>query len=180
MNNWFQTLRKTRRVARRCRFVATLEALDPRCLLDAGAAYAQVALVSDIQGLAPNLDPNLQNPWGFSETPDGQFRVSDNASGLATLYNAEGAIVGAPVTIPVPPGVKPPAAPNGNIANTTNYFRYQRGRQERSGDRPVLDRGRHDRRLEPAGRPEERHHRGRPVPVRRCLQAPGRGLGQRG
>ncbi len=79
MNILNRNTRKTRSVAGRRRFVTTLEALDQRCLLDAGAAYAQTALVSDIKGLAPHLDPNLQNPWGFSETPDGQFRVSDNA-----------------------------------------------------------------------------------------------------
>lgn len=51
-------------------------------MLDAGAAYAQAALVSDVKGLAPRLDPNLKNPRGFSEAPDGRFRISANASGL--------------------------------------------------------------------------------------------------
>ena len=30
------------------------------------AGYVETNLVSDIQGLANNYDPNLQNPWGVS------------------------------------------------------------------------------------------------------------------
>jgi uncharacterized protein (TIGR03118 family) len=41
---------------------------------------------------------------------------------VATLYNADGQIVGSPITIPTPPGVTPPAAPNGNVFNTTSDF----------------------------------------------------------
>ena len=87
-----------------------------------GSAYQQTNLVSDVPGLAPTTDPNLQNPWGISQTPDGQFRVADNHAGVATLFNAAGQVVGAPITIPTPPGVTPPAAPNGNVFNTTNDF----------------------------------------------------------
>lgn len=121
MNTWLHSFQKPRRAARRRR-IATLDALEQRCMLDAGAAYAQTALVSDLKGLAPHLDPNLKNPWGFSETPDGQFRVSANASGLSPIYNAQGRIVGAPITLPTPPGVAPPSAPNGNVRNTTTDF----------------------------------------------------------
>ncbi len=87
-----------------------------------GSAYQQTNLVSDVPGLAPTTDPNLQNPWGVSQTPDGQFRVADNHAGVATLYNAAGRVVGSPITIPTPPGVTPPAAPNGNVFNTTSDF----------------------------------------------------------
>src|SRR5512135_158726 len=125
MSIWFRNLRKSlrsRHPARRRSHPLVLEGLDRRCLLDAGVGYLQTNLVSDIKGLAPHFDKNLQNPWGFSETPDGQFRVADNASGLATLYNAAGRIAGSPITIPTPRGVTPPAAPNGNVVNTTNDF----------------------------------------------------------
>ena len=87
-----------------------------------GSAYQQTNLVSDVPGLAPTTDPNLQNPWGVSQTPDGQFRVADNHAGVATLYNAAGRVVGSPITIPTPPGVTPPAAPDGNVFNTTSDF----------------------------------------------------------
>src|SRR5215831_1690040 len=34
------------------------------------------------------VDPNLLNPWGVTEIPTGSpFWVSDNAAGVATLYN---------------------------------------------------------------------------------------------
>ena len=92
-----------------------------------GSAYQQTNLVSDIPGLAPTTDPNLQNPWGISQTPDGQFRVADNHAGEATLYTANGQIVGKPITIPTPPGVSPPAAPNGNVFNTTSDFVISEG-----------------------------------------------------
>jgi uncharacterized protein (TIGR03118 family) len=87
-----------------------------------GNAYQQTSLVSDVRGLAPTTDPNLQNPWGISQTPDGQFRVADNHTGVATIYNAAGQVAGAPITIPTPTGVTPPSAPNGNVFNTTNDF----------------------------------------------------------
>jgi uncharacterized protein (TIGR03118 family) len=87
-----------------------------------GSAYQQTNLVSDIPGLAPTTDPNLQNPWGVSQTPEGRFRVADNAAGVSTEYSAAGQILGAPITIPTPPGVTPPSAPNGNVFNTTSDF----------------------------------------------------------
>src|SRR4051812_47726210 len=82
-----------------------------------GSAYRQTNLVSDVPGLAPTTDPNLQNPWGISQTPDGQFRVADNHAGVATIYDANGHVVGSPITIPTPGGVTSPAAPNGNVFN---------------------------------------------------------------
>jgi uncharacterized protein (TIGR03118 family) len=94
-----------------------------------GGAYQQTNLVSDVPGLAPTTDPNLQNPWGLSQTPDGRFRVADNHSGVATLYNAAGRVVGSPITIPTPRGVAPPAAPNGNVLNTTSDFVIRQGRE---------------------------------------------------
>ena len=92
-----------------------------------GSAYQQTNLVSDLPGLAPTTDPNLQNPWGISQTPDGEFRVADNHAGVATLYSASGQVLSAPITIPTPPGVSPPAAPNGNVFNTTSDFVISEG-----------------------------------------------------
>ncbi len=66
----------------------------------ARADYATTNLVSDIPGLAPVTDPNLRNPWGVSSSPTSPFWVSDQATGLATLYNGAGAIQGLTVTIP--------------------------------------------------------------------------------
>jgi uncharacterized protein (TIGR03118 family) len=121
LRNLSKILRLRRHVHRR-RLVPTLEGLDQRCLLDAGIGYVQTNLVSDIRGLARTFDPNLQNPWGVSQNTEGQFRVADNATGVSTEYSAAGQIIGTPVTIPTPPGVTPPSAPNGNVFNTTNDF----------------------------------------------------------
>ena len=125
MSTFLRTFRKNRRLKRRVRrrrLVPALDGLDQRCLLDAGIGYVQTNLVSDIKGLARTFDPNLQNPWGVSQNTEGQFRVADNATGLSTQYSAAGQIIGTPVTIPTPPGVTPPSAPNGNVFNTTSDF----------------------------------------------------------
>src|SRR5262249_36448438 len=48
------------------------------------------------------VDPNLQNPWGVTEIPTGSpFWVSDNAAGVATLYNVPASAPNS-VTPPVP------------------------------------------------------------------------------
>ena len=48
--------------------------------------FHQNNLVSDIPGLAANTDPDLVNPWGISSSPTSPFWVSDNGTGLSTLY----------------------------------------------------------------------------------------------
>ena len=48
--------------------------------------YVQTNLVSDIPGLAANTDPNLVNPWGIAFGPTSPFWISDNHTGLSTLY----------------------------------------------------------------------------------------------
>jgi uncharacterized protein (TIGR03118 family) len=55
-------------------------------------SVVQTNLVSDVPGLAAFTDPNLQNPWGVSFSATSPFWVSDQASNVATLYSATGAI----------------------------------------------------------------------------------------
>jgi uncharacterized protein (TIGR03118 family) len=43
-------------------------------------------LVSDTRGVAPEFDPNLVNPWGTAELPNGPLWVSDQGTGVPTLY----------------------------------------------------------------------------------------------
>jgi uncharacterized protein (TIGR03118 family) len=78
-------------------------------------SFIQTNLVSDIAGLANNTDPNLKNPWGVSFTPTSPFWTSDQATGLATLYNATGAPQSLVVTIPGSP--TPPTGPTGTVFN---------------------------------------------------------------
>jgi len=49
--------------------------------------YAQVNLVSDVPDLAVIEDTNLVNPWGMSFSASSPFWVSDNATGVSTLYS---------------------------------------------------------------------------------------------
>src|SRR5947209_12426940 len=63
-----------------------LEALEDRCLLSGNVL--QTNLVSDLPGVAQQLDPHLINPWGISESTGSPFWISDNNAGVSTLYNA--------------------------------------------------------------------------------------------
>jgi uncharacterized protein (TIGR03118 family) len=104
-----------------------VECLEARYLLSAG--YAVTNLVSDIPGLADHIDTNLVNPWGFAETPQGQFRVSANGTGESLLLNADGSTLGKPVIIPTPSDspAGAVAAPNGSALNTTADFVISHG-----------------------------------------------------
>ncbi|HZR21343.1 MAG TPA: TIGR03118 family protein [Verrucomicrobiae bacterium] len=53
---------------------------------DGGGRYVQTNLVSDQAGMALLQDTNLVNAWGISAGPATPFWVSDNGSGLSTLY----------------------------------------------------------------------------------------------
>ena len=82
----------------------------------AGAVgYKQTNLVSDkaaaTNPVAPNIDPNLLNPWGVAFFPGGPFWVSDNGAGVSTLYNGLGVKNALTVKIPPPSGDTNPGAP---------------------------------------------------------------------
>jgi len=86
-------------------------------------SYKQTNLVSDTQGMAPVIDPNLVNPWGICIIPGDPFWISDNASpaGVTSLYNAAGMIQGA-FTIAPPAGSSNPATPTGCVGNPSGGF----------------------------------------------------------
>src|SRR5580698_1036665 len=103
-------------------------------LLAAVPAYAgtftQTNLVSDGAIPAANTDPNLKNPWGVSYAPGGAFWVSDNNSGLTTLYNSSGAVQGLVVTIPPAPGTKVLGSPSGQAYNPSSTdFVVKKGKE---------------------------------------------------
>jgi uncharacterized protein (TIGR03118 family) len=82
--------------------------------------YTQVNLVANTSGVAPVTDPNLVNPWGVSRTSSSPWWISDNGTGLSTLYNGAGVINPLVVTIPkADPNSKtfPTGTPTGTIAN---------------------------------------------------------------
>jgi uncharacterized protein (TIGR03118 family) len=53
-------------------------------------AYTVTNLVSDVPGLAPNLDPNLINAWGLVAGPTSPWWVADNEPSVSTLYTGDG------------------------------------------------------------------------------------------
>src|SRR5882757_7534538 len=85
-----------------------------------GQHYTQTNLVSNASGVAPVTDPQLINPWGISRGSGSPWWVSDNATGLSTLYNGAGAKQSLIVTIPpADPNNKntPTGTPTGTIFN---------------------------------------------------------------
>jgi len=90
---------------------------------------SQTNLVSDGYAPAANVDPNLINPWGVSFPPGGPFWVSDNGTGLATLYDGSGQpFTKLPsITIATPPGQTTPSAPDGQVFNGSGGFDISQG-----------------------------------------------------
>jgi uncharacterized protein (TIGR03118 family) len=86
------------------------------------ASYQASFLTADQSGIAPNTDPNLVNPWGISFSATGDFWVSDNNTGLSTLYDSTGKPQSLVVTIPVPAGDTNPATPTGTVFNPSTDF----------------------------------------------------------
>lgn len=68
------------------------------------SGYMQTNLTSDISGLAAHTDANLKNPWGIAASATSPFWVSDNGTGLTTLYDNTGTAQSLVVTIPNPLG----------------------------------------------------------------------------
>jgi uncharacterized protein (TIGR03118 family) len=62
------------------------------CPMPAGAdLFSQINLVTDDQAINPAMltDQNLKNAWGISFSPTSPFWVSDNGSGVATLFHVD-------------------------------------------------------------------------------------------
>jgi len=91
-------------------------------------AFIQHNLVADQAGMADVTDPNLVDPWGIAESSGSPFWISDNGTGLTTLYNGSGAIIPLVVTIAPPKGQPGPAAPSGQVYNNTTVFVLANGK----------------------------------------------------
>lgn len=79
--------------------------------------YLQTNLTSNRASLAPAMDANLVNAWGLSRSSKSPWWVSDNGTGLATLYNATGAKQGLVVTIPPGDTQSTTGTPTGTVYN---------------------------------------------------------------
>ena len=85
--------------------------------------YIQHNLVSDVPGLADVTDPNLVNPWGMAVSSGGTIWVSDNGTGVSTLYHQDGTAASLVVTIPTAARNKEGGNPTGVVFNGTTFFK---------------------------------------------------------
>ncbi len=89
-------------------------------------SYQATILTSDIAAISNNTDANLGNPWGLVASGSGPWWVSDNGTGLSTLYNASGTPQSLVVTIPSSTG-SGTGAPSGIAFNGTSDFQLTTG-----------------------------------------------------
>jgi uncharacterized protein (TIGR03118 family) len=84
-------------------------------------SYQETNVVSEIAGSAAHTDPKLIDPWGIAFAPGHAFWVSDNNSGYATVYDANG-VSQLSVQIPTPSGDASSATPTGTAVAQTGGF----------------------------------------------------------
>ena len=87
--------------------------------------YSWTNFQSDIAGVAQHVDPNLVNPWGMaasSTSSNGVIWVSDNGTGVSTLYNQDGTARPLVVEIPTAERNRGVGNPTGIVSNTTQSF----------------------------------------------------------
>src|SRR5882757_8841623 len=86
-----------------------------------GQHYVQTNLQANTSGVAEGTDPNLINAWGLARTSGSAWWVSDNKTGVSTLYNGPGTKQS--LTVFIPPAVKnektPIGSPTGLISNNS-------------------------------------------------------------
>jgi len=91
--------------------------------------YKQTNLTADQSGVAALTDANLVNPWGLSRSSGSPWWVSDNGTGLSTLYDGTGAAKSLVVTIPTgDPNVSPTGTPTGTAFNSSTGFALAAGK----------------------------------------------------
>jgi uncharacterized protein (TIGR03118 family) len=93
----------------------------------------QTNLVSNIPGLAKFTDPDLVNAWGISSGPTLPFWISDNGTGLATLYSVPNSGPPSASRVPLAGTILPAtgaatSAPTGQVFNDTTGFDLKNGR----------------------------------------------------
>jgi uncharacterized protein (TIGR03118 family) len=84
--------------------------------------YSWTNFQSDIPGVAQHIDPNLVNPWGMAASGNGVIWVSDNGTGVSTLYNQDGTARSLVVEIPTAARNRGTGNPTGVVFNNTAFF----------------------------------------------------------
>ncbi len=104
--------------------MSALSSLPANADQDRDGRYQQMNLVSDQPGVAALQDSNLVNAWGISFSPTSPFWISDNGSGLSTLYivtnDSSGMVhvVKRSLEVTIPGG----GTPTGQVFNGTDSF----------------------------------------------------------
>src|SRR5205823_7963592 len=70
-----------------------------------------------------HTDSNLVNPWGMTASSNGTIWVSDNGTGVSTLYHQDGTAASLVVTIPTSARNKDGGNPTGVVFNSTPFFK---------------------------------------------------------
>jgi uncharacterized protein (TIGR03118 family) len=89
-------------------------------------SYSWTNFQSDIPGVAQHTDSNLVNPWGMAAGSTGTIWVSDNGTGVSTLYNQDGTAVPMVVRIPRSASNTDGANPTGTVFNNTEFFQVRK------------------------------------------------------
>ena len=91
---------------------------------DRDGEYRQTNLVSDLPGVALLQDTNLVNAWGMSFSPASPFWLSDNGSGLSSIYvvtyDTNGVVHVAKQALEV--SIPGEGNPTGQLFNGTGFF----------------------------------------------------------
>jgi uncharacterized protein (TIGR03118 family) len=90
--------------------------------------YIQHNLIADTPGNADLTDPNLVNPWGIALSATSPFWISENGTGLATVYSTSitSTISIAALKVAIPPGASDSSSTfgpvSGQLSNSTTVF----------------------------------------------------------
>src|SRR5882672_11340992 len=103
-SRFYEVTHRLKNVLKACA-IGTGLVLAPLPALALPSFFVQQNLVTSNQAIAPaaHFDPSLINPWGISHSATSPFWISDNGTGLSTLYNTTGVKQGLVVTIPGSP-----------------------------------------------------------------------------
>jgi uncharacterized protein (TIGR03118 family) len=95
---------------------------DARHAKKAVSGYQQTNLVSDLSSMSPQVvDTNLKNPWGMAFSSTSPFWISDQGSGVATIYsvNQSDVVTKASLTVTVLSPGTGAGSPTGQVANAS-------------------------------------------------------------
>ena len=98
-------------------FTPTVTIKDINGTLYETGVFNQTNLVSSVSGMAAVVDSNLINPWGMSSSATSPIWVSDQGTGVSTLYNPNGSPIKQALTVTIP-AIGTPSGPTGQVHNS--------------------------------------------------------------